>query len=69
MTTEEAIEILESVRKVGPYKLELIAYAKDTHWTLKAHHRDGYNKSCTTVGKTFVEVIEKAHKKMLETPP
>lgn len=64
MTLEEAIKQLTDVRNSGPYKLEISAYAKDSYWTLKAFHPNGYAFSCTTHGADFVELVEKAMEKL-----
>lgn len=65
MNEQEAIQFLEMIRGQGDYKVEIHAYSKDSIWTIKAYHRDGYSKSCTTSGKTLLETIRLAREKFI----
>lgn len=61
---QSALDKLKEYRDKGPYKLVIQAYAKDTTWTLKAYHKDGYSKSCTTSDEDFISLINKALKRV-----
>lgn len=58
--------ILEKFKAEGNYKLEISAYPKDGIWTIKAYHRDGYSKLCTTSASTIAHAICLAALKALE---
>jgi hypothetical protein len=45
--------VIEHFKNQGDYKLEISAYPKDEVWTIKAYHKEGYAKSCTTSAKTI----------------
>lgn len=49
--------IVEKFKNTGDYKIVISAYPKDGLWTIKAYHRDGYNKSCSTSAKTLPHAI------------
>lgn len=59
----EFFETLEQYKAEGNYKLEISAYRKDKFWTLKAYHKDGHSKSCTTSAESLIELITLAKEK------
>lgn len=49
--------IVEKFKNEGNYKLVISAYPKDEVWTIKAYHREGYSKSCSTSAETLPHAI------------
>lgn len=54
---EAAWEVVEMFKEKGDYKIEISAYPKDKLWTIKAFHREGLSKSCTTSAETLPHAI------------
>lgn len=53
----DAWEVVEKFKDAGEYKIEISAYPRDSLWTIKAYHRDGASKSCTTSAATLPHAI------------